>query len=96
MGKVKVKFFSHLRYAAGMKETDVEIDDGETLIKLIERLEKKFGSNFEDRIKDKETGTLAPFLIMVGQEEISSVNGDLNHKLSNGDVISLLDPVGGG
>ena len=79
-----------------MKETDVEIDDGETLIKLIERLEKKFGSNFEDRIKDKETGTLAPFLIMIGQEEISSVDGDLNHKLSNGDVISLLDPVGGG
>jgi molybdopterin converting factor small subunit len=70
-----VKFFSHLRYAAGMKETDMEIDDGETLIKLIERLEKKFGSNFE---------------------EISSVNGDLNHRLSNGDVVSLLDPVGGG
>ncbi|OGD52615.1 hypothetical protein A3K80_03925 [Candidatus Bathyarchaeota archaeon RBG_13_38_9] len=96
MGKVKVKFFSHLRYATGMKETDMEIDDGEMLIKLIERLIQKFGSNFEDRIKDKETGTLAPFLIMVGQEEISSVNGDLNHRLSNGDVVSLLDPVGGG
>jgi len=79
-----------------MKETDMEIGDGETLIKLIERLGKKFGSNFEDRIRDKETGMLAPFLIMIGQEEISSVNRDLNHKLSNGDVISLLDPVGGG
>ncbi len=79
-----------------MKETDMEIDNEETLIELIDRLGKKFGSNFEDRIKDKETGRLAPFLIMVGQEEISSVNGDLNYKLSNGDVISLLDPVGGG
>ena len=47
-----MKFFSHLRYAAGMKETDIEIDDGETLIKLIERLGKKFGSDFEDRIND--------------------------------------------
>ncbi len=91
-----MKFFSHLRSAVGMKETDMEIDEGETLIKLIERLVKKFGSNFEDRIKDKKTGMLAPFLIMVGQEEISSVNGDLNHRLNNGDIVSLLDPVGGG
>lgn len=96
LGKVKVKFFSHLRHVSGIKEVDMEIGDEETLLQLIERLEKKFGTNFEERIKDKKTGMFAPFLIMVGKEEISSVNGDLNHKLKNGDVVSLLDPVGGG
>ena len=96
MGKVKVKFFSHLRHTVGIKEAEMEIGDEETLLQLIERLEKKFGSNFKERIKDKKTGLFSPFLIMVGKEEISSVHGDLNHKLKNGDVVSLLDPVGGG
>ena len=80
----------------GIKEAEMEIGDEETLLQLIERLEKKFGSNFKERIKDKKTGLFSPFLIMVGKEEISSVHGDLNHKLKNGDVVSLLDPVGGG
>ena len=96
MGKVKVKFFSHLRHVVGIKEAEMEIGDEETLLQLIERLENKFGSNFKERIKDKKTGLFSPFLIMVGKEEISSVHGDLNHKLKNGDVVSLLDPVGGG
>jgi len=96
LGKVKVKFFSHLRYVVGIKETEMEIGDEETLLKLIERLEKKFGADFKERIKDKETGLFSPFLIMVGKDEISSVHGDLNHKITNGDVVSLLDPVGGG
>ena len=96
MGKVKVKFFSHLRHAVGIKETEMEIGDEETLLQLIDRLEKKFGADFKERIKDKKTGLFSPFLIMVGKEEISSIHGDLNHKLKNGDIVSLLDPVGGG
>jgi MoaD family protein len=96
MGKVKVKFFAHLRQAAGTSEIDMEIKEGGTLEDLLKELTEKFGPNFEDRIRDPTTGMLAPFLIMVGREEISTVRGDLKHKLSNGDVISLLEPVGGG
>jgi len=96
LGKVKVKFFAHLRQAAGTNETDMEMGEGETVADLIERLGEKFGQDFTDRIKDPTTGMLAPFLIMVGREEISTVRGDLKHKLSNGDIVSLLEPVGGG
>jgi len=96
LGKVRVKFFAHLRQAAGTNETDVEIKEGETVEELIATLSEKFGPDFENRIKDPTTGTLAPFLIMVGREEISTVRGDLKHKLSDGDVVSLLEPVGGG
>ncbi|MEM3429801.1 MAG: MoaD family protein [Candidatus Bathyarchaeia archaeon] len=96
MGKVKVKLFAHLRQAAGVKEVDIEIDEGETIKDLIGKLSRRFGKDFEDRIRDPLTGSLAPFLIMVGQEEISSVKGNLNHKLRDGDTVSLLEPVGGG
>ncbi|MGQ9542680.1 MAG: MoaD/ThiS family protein [Candidatus Bathyarchaeia archaeon] len=96
MGKVKVRFFAHLRQAAGMKEVDIEIGDGETISDLIDKLTERFGKDFEDRIRDPTTGNLAPFLIMVGREEISSVRGDLKHKLNDGDTVSLLEPVGGG
>ena len=47
-------------------------------------------------MKDTRTGELAPFLIMVGRKEISSVKGDLSMKVINGDEISILEPVGGG
>ena len=96
MGKVRVKFFAHPRQAAGTNETDIEIREGETVEELIEILSEKFGPDFENRIRDPTTGTLAPFLIMVGREEISTVRGDLKHKLSDGDIVSLLEPVGGG
>ena len=96
MGRVKVKFFAHLRQAAGTSETDVEIKEEETVEELIQKLSEKFGPDFESRIKDPTTGTLAPFLIMVGREEISTVRGDLKHRLNDGDVVSLLEPVGGG
>jgi len=96
LGKIKVKFFAHLRQAAGTNELDMEIKEGETIKDLIDRLSNKFGPDFQDRIRDRTTGMLAPFLIMVGREEISTVRGDLNHKLNDGDVVSLLEPVGGG
>ncbi|MEM3004487.1 MAG: MoaD family protein, partial [Candidatus Bathyarchaeia archaeon] len=96
LGRVKVKFFAHLRQAAGMDETDIEIKEGETVEELINTLTKRFGAEFENRIRDPTTGTFAPFLIMVGKEEISTVRGDLKHRLSDGDVVSLLEPVGGG
>mgnify|MGYP001029500998 CR=1 FL=1 len=96
MGKIKIKFFAHLRQAAGTNEMDMDIEEGETVVDLIERLGDKFGPDFTDRIKDPTTGMLAPFLIMVGREEISTVRGDLKHKLSDGDIVSLLEPVGGG
>ncbi|MBS7622897.1 MoaD family protein [Candidatus Bathyarchaeota archaeon] len=96
MGRVKVKFFAHLRQAAGTNEADIEIREGETVEELIKTLTERFGAEFESRIKDPTTGAFAPFLIMVGREEISTVRGDLKHRLSDGDVVSLLEPVGGG
>jgi MoaD family protein len=96
LGKVKVKFFAHLRQAAGASEADVDIQEGDTLENLIDMLSERFGPDFTDRIRDPTTGTLAPFLIMVGREEISTVRGDLKHKLNDGDTVSLLEPVGGG
>lgn len=96
MGKVKVKLFGHLRHAAGTKEAEFDITDNDTLKDVIDKVVKRFGMDIEERIFDKGTGKLAPFLIMVGGKEISTVKRDLKIKVQNGDEISLLEPVGGG
>ena len=96
MGKVKVKLFAHLRRAAGVNEIELEIGDGTTVKDVIDKTIGRFGPEFEKQLKDARTGELAPFLIMVGRKEISSVRGDLSTKVMDGDEVSLLEPVGGG
>jgi len=96
MGKVKIRLFAQLRRIAGVNEADLEIDDNTTLKDILDKSIKKFGPEFEKNLKDTRTGELAPFLIMLGRKEISSVRGDLNTKVMDGDEISILEPVGGG
>jgi len=71
-------------------------NDLKNLKDILDKSIKKFGPEFEKNLKDTRTGELAPFLIMLGRKEISSVRGDLNTKVMDGDEISILEPVGGG
>lgn len=96
MGRIKVKLFANLRLVTGMNEVELKIDDRSTVKEVLNKTIEKFGPEFEKNIKDTKTGELTPFLIMIGRKEISSVRGDLNTKVIDGDEISLLEPVGGG
>ena len=96
MGKVKVRLFAQLRRIAGVNEMEFEINDSATIKDILDRTIERFGKEFEKNLKDTRTGELAPFLIMVGRKEISSVKGDLSMKVIDGDEISILEPVGGG
>lgn len=91
-----MKLFAHLRQAAGTNEVNLEIDSDTTIKDILDMTIKRFGKDFESRLKDVRTGKLAPFLIMIGNKEISSIKGDLNTKVIDGDKISFLEPVGGG
>ena len=96
MGRVKVKFFGHLRHAAGVKEAEFDTAENDTVKDVIDKVVNRFGMDIEERIFDMGTGKLAPFLIVVGGKEISTVKDDLKTRVQNGDEISLLEPVGGG
>jgi MoaD family protein len=96
LGEIIVKLFAHLRQAAGMNEVKLEIDEQTTIKDILNKSIERFGKDFESRLKDSRTGELVPFLIMIGNKEISSVRGDLNTKVMDGDEISFLEPVGGG
>jgi MoaD family protein len=96
LGKVKVKVFAHLRQAAGTNEVAIEIGEESSIKDVLEMTIKTFGPDFEKNLKDTSTGEFAPFLIMIGRKEISSVKGDLSAIVMDGDEISLLDPIGGG
>jgi MoaD family protein len=96
LGSVKVKLYAHLRQIVGTHEVAVEIDEKSTIKDVLEMIIKSFGPNFEKNLKDTSTGEFTPFLIMIGRKEISSIRGDFNTKVTDGDEISLLDPTGGG
>lgn len=96
MGEIIVKLFAHLRQAAGTNKVKLEIDEQTTIKDILNKSIKRFGKDFESRLKDSRTGELVPFLIMIGNKEISSIRGDLNTKVMDGDEISFLEPVGGG
>jgi MoaD family protein len=93
--KIKVKLFSHLRSITGLKEVDLELNDGATLKDVLEALICKFGSKFEEAVKNMRTGEYAPFLIMVGKREVSTQT-NLNYEVKDGEEVYLLEPVGGG
>ncbi|MCW3975925.1 MAG: MoaD family protein [Candidatus Bathyarchaeota archaeon] len=96
MGSVKVKLYAHLRQVAGIHEVAVEIGEQSTIKDVLEMTLKSFGPNFEKNLKNTSTGEFAPFLIMIRRKEISSIKGDFNTEVIDGDEISLLDPTGGG
>jgi MoaD family protein len=91
-----VKLFARLRQVARTNEIEIKVGDKSTIRDVLEMTIKTFGPNFEKNLKDKNTNEFTPFLIMIGRKEISSIKGDLNTIVKDGDEISLLDPVGGG
>jgi len=62
---------------------------------MLKQLSKKYGKDFDDYMFD-ELGDLQGHLqILVNGLSVSTMKG-LNTKLSDGDQVAILPPVGGG
>ena len=83
---VRVKFFATLRSIAGRRE--VEIKGIKTVGELLEKLYAEFGEEFKNEIEERR-------MILVNGKNIDHLNG-LNTELSEGDVVSIFPPAGGG
>jgi molybdopterin synthase sulfur carrier subunit len=96
--RISVRFFTSLREITGKKEENLVFPKGEavTVNKVLKRLAEIHGKSFGEYVYDGKTGEVRSFLhILVNGQNVSSSEG-IDTKVSNGDVIAIIPPVGGG
>jgi molybdopterin synthase sulfur carrier subunit len=95
---VSVRFFTILREITGKKEEILEFSRRKavTVDSVLERLAVLHGKSFVEYVYDHKTNEVRGFLqFLINGRSISSFEG-LNTKLSDGDVLAIIPPVGGG
>ena len=96
--RVSVRFFTSLREITGKKEECMEFNEGEavTISKVLDRLSKRYGKSFVAYVFDDRTHEPKGFLqFLVNGRSASTLEG-LSTELSDGDVLAIIPPVGGG
>lgn len=96
--RVSVRFFTTLREVVGKKEEMLQFPKGEKVAvnDVLDRLSKENGKAFKEYVYDRKTGEVRGFLqFLVNGRSVSS-SGGLASELSDGDVLVILPPVGGG
>ena len=93
-----MRFFASLRELVGKKVEYIEFQGGEEahVEKVLKRLSEIYGRDFVEYVFDRETGEVRSFLLLlVNGRSITTLEG-LETKFSDGDVLAILPPVGGG
>ena len=96
--RVSVRFFTSLREVTGKKEEILEFSRSKavTVGNVLKRLADLHGKSFVEYVYDHKTNEVRGFLqFLINGRSISSFEG-LNTKLSDGDVLAIIPPVGGG
>jgi MoaD family protein len=93
--RVKVKTFSVIRDVLGAEVVEALVEDPATVGGVFKTLVKKYGEPFREKLWDPDTGEMAPFLMRLNDEMISSTF-DMNRQVKEGDEIAIIFPVGGG
>jgi molybdopterin converting factor small subunit len=87
--RIEINLFSHLRLELGRSLT-VDLPDGATVAAAMDQLEQRVSPPLRSMIVDRDRG---------GYRLVPLVNGRRGRAetvLANGDVVSLLPPLGGG
>ncbi len=94
MAKVKVRGFTVVRDALGASVVEVDVAPPETVRSAFDSLLKKYGP-LREVLLDPATGEMAPFLLVLNEEAISSTF-DMDRPVKDGDEIVIIFPIGGG
>ncbi len=95
MARVKVKTFSVIRDVLGADVVEIEVNGSETVGEIFNALVDLYGEAFREKIWDKSTGKMEPFLMRLNDDIISSTF-DMDKKIKDGDEVAIIFPVGGG
>jgi MoaD family protein len=96
--QVSVRFFTSLREIVGKKEETLEFPEGRkvTVETVLETLKQFYGKPFVEYVYEPINGEVCSFLqFLVNGKSVTTVNG-LRTEITDGDVLAILPPVGGG
>lgn len=96
--KTSVRFFAALRELVEKKMESLDFPESEevTVERVLKRLTKLYGNEFDEYVFDGETGEIRNYLtLLVNGRSITTLDG-VKTKLVDGDVLAILPPVGGG
>ena len=93
-----MRFFAALRELVGKKVETLEFPNGEevTVERVLKSLVELYGKDFIEYVFDRETGDIQGYLtLLVNGRSVTTLDG-LRTRLTDGDVLAILPPVGGG
>ena len=94
--RIKVQYFAAIREIVNQREEILEVDQGTTVLDVLNVLAKNHGEKFRDYVFDPQTKAPRPYLqFLVNEESVSSMNG-LSTALADNSTIAIIPPVGGG
>jgi MoaD family protein len=96
--QISVRFFTTLREITGKKEETLKFkgDQPVTISLVLSVLAKRYGKGFVEYAFDRKGGQVRSFLQFLVNGRSASTFGGLETKLTDGDVLAIIPPVGGG
>jgi MoaD family protein len=93
-----VRFFTALREITGRKEETLKFKDDQpvTITLVLDVLAKRYGKDFLEYVFDRRGGQVRSFLQFLVNGRSASTFDGLETKLTDGDVLAIIPPVGGG
>ena len=93
--EIEVKYYAMIRDKAGKKTEKVTLPSKSSVKDLVEILIECYGDEFENYIYNNEKQIRDYLSFMLNGVNVNSLSG-FETLLSDGDVVSLLPPIGGG
>ncbi|MHA2406502.1 MAG: ubiquitin-like small modifier protein 1 [Candidatus Hermodarchaeia archaeon] len=90
--KVTVRMFTSLRALTGIRETQLE---AEVVQEVIDILSNQFGDKFRKMVLEPDGSLKSYFHVLVNGRHVRLQQG-LQTPLSEGDVVAIFPPIGGG
>jgi len=97
--QISVRFFTVLREITGKREEVLQFSSGEkaTVRLVLLKLAQTYGRDFCDYVFAASTGEVRGFLqFLVNGKSVAALEGGLETRLADGDVLAIVPPVGGG
>ena len=93
-----MRFFASLRELVGRKVEHIKFQNSReaTVEKVLKHLSEIYGEDFIKYVFNGETGEVRSYLLLLVNGRSITVLDELETRLTDGDVLAILPPVGGG
>jgi molybdopterin synthase sulfur carrier subunit len=91
---MRVRIFATLRSLVGTKEVEVDVEAGDTVRNMLDKLTAEYPA-LRKRVLDDDGNLQSSINVFVNGRNIKFLDG-LNSPIQEGDRLALFPPVGGG